>query len=435
MTIPFVMPDPFSFSRRVLAHYFQPFPLSIDNQPAASDYYNRNYLAPSGENGKFLAQGGYLRARPLPVTAPNPSTDWQQENMESEVSMAIARGITGFNYDILIIADTRLPVMLAAAQAVDPRFGIIPMLDMSSLGNSFTASQAISMIASFNHPSFMREPDGRLIVTAFNPTQPLSYWQQVISGLNAQNIDIAFIPVLLGSPTTSQYASLSIGTGGWGTATPASALAPASYMTPVLPQQFRPKDGIFWEASNFDTFRNAWASAIAGALAGTTQYAQIITWNDFSESGQVQPFTDATLATNIGTGFYDLSAYYATWFMSGIQPSITKDALYWCYRRMPCAALHANQSKGVTIQGGTEVENFELLAFLTLPGTLVINGQTLQAPAGITSFKVPATPGKPVMALQRNGSDVHRASCPLAYYGLQGSPAGTLDLTYWSGSL
>src|SRR5205823_538233 len=107
--------------------------------------------------------------------------------------------------------------------------------------------------------------------------------------------------------------SVSIGTGGWGTANPQVALSAASYMQPVLTQQFRPKSRQFWESSGSDTFRAGWTSAIRDG----SQYVQLITWSDFSESGQVQPYTDATLALNIGTAFYDLTAYYATWFERG----------------------------------------------------------------------------------------------------------------------
>lgn len=439
MTLPFSMPDPFQFPRRAFAHYFYPFPLSIDNHAAVSDYYNLQYLTVNGENNVHAAYGGYLRARPLPVT-PGTVTGFQFDNMVQEVRMALARGITGFTFDILSFLDAMSPsghlsILLAAAQSVDPRFSIVPMLDMSAM-NTLTQTQAVQLITSFTHPSFMREPDGRLLVAAFNAVQPLSFWQGIISVLNAQNVDVAFLPVLLGSPMSSPLASISIGTGGWGTATPAVALSPASYMTPILPQQFRPKAQIFWEASNFDTFRNGWVSAISGALAGNTQYVQLITWSDFSEGGQVQPYTDTTLGLNIGTGFYDLTAYYTSWFLSGEQPQITKDVLYWCYRRMPSTAKHTNQPDNFSLVGTqAEVSNFEMLAFLTEPGTLVINGQTMQAPAGITSFKVPATPGNPVFALQRNGSDVHRGTCPITYYGAAGSPAGTLDLLYWSGNI
>jgi hypothetical protein len=440
--LPFVMPSTdvfFAAERRVVAHYFPSFPLSIDNAPSATDYYNDNYLSPLGEGGKFLKQGGYLRARPLPVAVGSPWPAYGIANMETEVRMAIAVGITGFNVDILSFADAmsetgHLQMMAQAAAAVDPRFSIIPMPDMST---AFTQEQIVQIIASCKSPSFFRLPDGRLMFTAFNATkQPLSYWQGVMSDLNAQGVDVAFVPILLGEPASNPLTSVSHGLGDWGTATPAAALScPPCFMMPVLPQQFRPKDGIFWEASNLDTFRDCWAAANAGALAGITKFVQAITWNDFSESGQVQPFTDATLELNIGTGIYDLMAYYATWFVTGVQPQITKDVLYWCYRIESSTAAHSNQSQPTTIlTGETELSNIECLGFLTAAGTIVINGSATVCKAGITSIKVPTARGNPVMALQRDGSDVFRGTCPKAIYGAGGDPLGTTDMTYWSGS-
>src|SRR5262245_21783017 len=86
-------------SKKVFAHYFYPFPLSIDNLPSSRDYYTVNYLSPQGEGGKFLSAGGFLRARPLPVS-PKSGPNWQMLNMEQEIRMAIARGINGWTFDI-----------------------------------------------------------------------------------------------------------------------------------------------------------------------------------------------------------------------------------------------------------------------------------------------------------------------------------------------
>ena len=51
----------FNSSKKVFAHYFYPFPLSINNKSASDDYYNANYLNRNGESGKWAASGGYLR--------------------------------------------------------------------------------------------------------------------------------------------------------------------------------------------------------------------------------------------------------------------------------------------------------------------------------------------------------------------------------------
>jgi hypothetical protein len=254
--LPFQMPSSdvfFASPKKVFAHYFYPFPLSEDNAPAASDYYNTQYLTVQGEGGIHSAYGGYLRTRPLGVT---PSPNYVAANMQAEVRMAIARGITGFTFDILNMLDAESPTghldtLLNAAQAVDPRFDIVPMLDMSAMPG-ITQPQATALIASFTHPSIARLPDGRLLIAAFNAgIEPMAWWNSVFAADNAQNVNVAFIPVLLGNPGTSgQLSAVSLGLGGWGTATPSAATGVADYMNPVLPQQFRPKSSNFWEAGN-----------------------------------------------------------------------------------------------------------------------------------------------------------------------------------------
>jgi Glycosyl hydrolase family 71 len=459
MKLPFAMPsaDVFLTSpKKVLAHYFEPYPIQIDNVAANVDYYNRNYLVPSGENNKFLAQGGLLRARPEAVT-PLAGVNFAALNKQIEVEDAIAVGIGGFNYDILDSAASvangsadclsntgKMWTLFQAAQEVNPLFQIVPTPDMGALVGA-TPAQIVQIIGGTpgapswiaSHPSTARLPDGRIVISAFNAlntgaTPPLTFWQAVIAGLDALDVDIAFIPLLLGSPTSSVLDPISLGYGNWGTAIPSVASGPASYMNGVLTQQFRPDQSVFWEASNSATWRNSWLASINGGKP----YAQLITWNDMSESGMVRPYTDASLAPNIGTGFYETCAYYATYFVTGSPPLITNDVAYWFYRKMQSSAAHAKQSKPVAIQFSTEEANIELVGFLAEPGTLVINGQSMLAPANIpTSFKVPTAPGFPQFRLQRNGSDVFEFKGPVQIFGPGGDPVlQTQDLTYWSGS-
>src|SRR6202789_1682798 len=409
----FTMPDPaalFASPKKVFAHYFYPFPLQVDDKPASQDYYNRNYLNPNGESGKWAAKGGFLRQRPLPVGAAA-GANYQLLNMEQEVRMAIARGITGFTIDVMGVrdatfADSNLHRLLSAAHAVDPRFKIVVMPDLSALKSDADAvTQIIASVAS--SPSAYRLDDGRLVVTAFNASQnPPEWWASIFAQLKSQGINVSFVPTFLGwGGQAKAFAAISDGFGDWGTATAGvsarmkgdPAIAHGSYgkifMMSVDPQQYRPKDSIYWEAGNSATFRNAWMSAIDGAA----DWVQIVTWSDSSESSEIEPATDATLRRDIGTGFYDLNAFYATWFLLGKQPPITHDVLYYFYRREPTDAAAPAQSMPNKIVNGSPEDNIELLAFLTSPGELKItidgHASTLSAPAGMTSFKVHTAPG------------------------------------------
>jgi glycosyl hydrolase family 71 len=441
----------FNSPKRVFAHYFHPFPLSIDNNPAAKDYYNAQYLSKTGESNKWLKQGGYLRQRPLGVT-PSTNPNWQQLNMEAEVRAAIARGITGFTFDSMGVSDATdgksdLHLMLAAAQAVDSRFKIVIMPDMSVLGtDTNSVVQIITSVA--GSPAAYHLSDGRLVVSPFDAgLNTPAWWQAVISRLSAQGVQIALVPTFLGwSLSADAFSAFSYGFADWGSATVAGAGALEGdadivhstykkiFMMPVDPQQYRPKDYVYWEAGNSAALRSAWTDSIQG----DADWIQLVTWNDFSESSTIEPVTDATLQRNIGTGFYNLTGYYASWFLTGQQPKITHDVLYYFYRREPTTAAASAQSLlGKIYSGGVE-NDIELVGFLTSPGVLkiTIGGKTYtqNAAAGIVSFKIASQPGIPLFTLSRGGSDVFSFQGGVQIYGPGGLPSAIQDLTYWSGS-
>jgi Glycosyl hydrolase family 71 len=452
--LPAAMPSTsavFNASKRVFAHYFNPYPLSIDNAVSADDYYNRNYLTKTGESSKWAAQGGFLRQRPAGV-AVSTKTNWLQLNMEREVSAAIARGITGFTFDSMSATDatdsnSAMHLMLAAAHTVDSRFKIMIMPDITALGSDSNAVVEIIAAAAAS-PSAYRLSDGRLVVSAFDASlNPPAWWEAVISRLTAQGIHIAFVPTFLGwASVADAFAPFSYGFGDWGSATVGDSSAQQGdpeiahktygkvFMMPVDPQQYRPKDSVYWEAGNSAAFRDAWNSSIQG----DADWIQLVTWNDFTETSAISPTTDATLQRTIGTGFYNLTGYYASWFLTGEQPKITHDVLYYFYRREATTAASPAQKDKVTIVTGTAQNNIELLAFLTSPGVLkiTVGGKTYtqNAAAGVVSFKVPSQAGTPLFTLSRSGADVFSFHGGVPIYGSAGLPSGLQDLTYWNGS-
>jgi Glycosyl hydrolase family 71 len=439
--------DPFGSAKRVYAHYFYPLPLSIDNLPPASDYYTNGYFAVGGEGGIHKASGGYLRERGFGQPPGNPVT-FMSDNLKKDVTTALGQCIGGFAVDVLnyldaILLTGHLHSLLNAAQAINPQFEVMVVLDMTALTTPVTVGgitlsvqqQCVNILASVAaHPSSSRTPDGRLKFAAFDALAgagSLAFWTAVIAELDQMDIDVAFMPILLGSPTTSVLDSITYALGQWGTATASQALLPASGFPGIQIQQYRPKDSQIWEAGGSDSFRNGWASAI---LAGSGQ-VQLVTWNDFSETSAIQPVTDVTLATNIGVGYAQICPYFATWYLTGVQPPILQDKLFCFYRRQNILAPHLNQTNGLTVEGGTPlVDLIELLAFLTAPARLVINGQTQDVGTGIQQFKVQSTPGFPQFRLQRNGSDVFEFKGPVQIFGSNPLPSGVLDMTYWSGS-
>ena len=144
-----------------------------------------------------------------------------------------------------------------------------------------------------------------------------------------------------------------------------------------------------------------------------------------------------TFNASLGNGFYYLTAYYA---MVHRRVYVHyQDVLYYAYRRHPTNAAHPGQPNGVTIAnpgGGSPSDLIEVLAFLTEPGIVQINGtKSGLLPVGVNAFSIPTSPGVPTFTLLRNGSTVFSAAGPAQIYGSEGLPSGILDFTYLNGSL
>ena len=135
--LPITMPTRdvlFGSSKKVFAHYFYPYPLSIDNRSPAKDYYNTQFLNKEGESNKWSAQGGLLRQRPLPVNASS-DPHWRQINMQHEVATAISRGITGFAFDVMAVDQATRCQQSAASDARRGPSGGFPIQDHGHAGH------------------------------------------------------------------------------------------------------------------------------------------------------------------------------------------------------------------------------------------------------------------------------------------------------------
>jgi hypothetical protein len=425
--------------RKVFAHYFSPFPLSIDDRPPASDYYATEYLQPTGESGAHAYCGGFLRERPV---SPNPwpgNVDFEQMNLESEVRRATAIGLDGFAFDVLATDPTsihyqRLQKLLKAAPAVDPGFRVLLVADMTTSpfggGGGSDATALAGLVALFDafgsDPSLLRLPDGRVAFAAFAAeARSGSFWQNAISALKSGGHDVAFMPMTVGGWTyyASQFAGVPMfGAASWGvrTVTGASYLgtetaaahgASLLFMSPVAPQDSRPKDLTYVESNNSAAFRAEWDATIQARA----DWVQLVTWNDYSEDSEVSP------SSQTNTAFYDMSAYYIAWFKTGVQPRIVRDALYWAHRAhsMDTSVAPPNlarQRAPFQLVDGptTPADGVELVGFLTAPGTLRITiglkPHDQAVGVGIQSIVVPLAEGTPSFALSRGGVMVIQAT-------------------------
>jgi hypothetical protein len=367
-----------------------------------------------------LATGGFLRERPLPRTPYPTGSDWPLKDMETDIRRADALGIDGFSVDLLSppsptnVAWTRVLTLLDVAEKVDPTFKIMIMPDFGAGYKAHPEALTDAILQLSKYPNVYRLSDGRLVVAPFfAENQPPQWWADWMQSMKAQGVNVAFMPLFLGwKGFAAQYASVSFGMSDWGERsttvnkpwinTPAEAHKYTSvWMMPVSPQDMRPKDPIYWEADNSDDYREMWMNTIDG----NADWAQVITWNDYSESTEISPSTGTQWA------FYDLTAYYTAWFKTGHAPKIKRDVLYYFHRVEPATGSFdpSVDHKPFGIFPGSDPprDDIELLAFLTKTGTIAVTiaGKTYQedAPAGVTSFHVPLAAGVPSFSLTRGG--------------------------------
>ena len=217
----------------------------------------------------------------------------------------------------------------------------------------------------------------------------------------------------------------------------ASALAHAegvAFMAGISGQGYRPKEYRYWESQGSLTYRTSWL----GAIEGGADWMQLTTWNDFGESTQIVPYTDRS--GSAGTGFFNLTGFYASWFLTGNAPVITHDVLYYFYRRHPVGAVAKKAGQqarnAVFWQPGKDL--IEVLGFLKTPGTLAIsiggNEYKKKVDAGVQSFSVPLGAGTPRFSLLRGDHAVIAFEGATPIVREFDLPDGYADLTYWSGS-
>jgi glycosyl hydrolase family 71 len=431
--------------RKVFLHYFTPFPLSFDNKPVDNDYYRRQYLERAGENGKFAHVGGYLRERPLTAGA-LPGPHWQAVNATIDVLRAQKLGADGFGVDLQQLERGRYwdnaTALFGAAQATGTAFKILIEPDSDILKSTSAEQLVKSLVALSQHPAACRLADGRLLLAPFAPEErPVAYWQAVLDGLKKAGVASALLPVFNNLRAYAEaFAPICYGMSEWGNRDPDSVDGDAAievwrklageraiWMEAIAPQDARPKRSIFWESRNTELFRRCWMKAIREKA----QYAHVITWNDYSESTEIAPSSGTQFL------FYDLSAYFISWFKLGRPPRILRDTIYYSHRRQLFEPGHPPRpdDKPLKLLGRGPVQNrVEMVALLTRPTTLEIRqGDTVQrsdAGAGLAVLQAPARLGRPMLRILRDGKAVAEKASD---WEIAGDPAAE-DPLYAGGS-
>jgi Glycosyl hydrolase family 71 len=408
-------------TKKVFAHYFTPFPVSLDNKASSVDYYTSQYLSPAGEGGKFAGSGGYIKQRPLPRDVISASV-WYETDAEQDVRRAAALGIDGFAVNLLASSGehwNRARRMLDMAQRVDPGFKMLLMPDMEGEFKTQPANVLVAVRALATHPAAYRSADGSLVLAPYNAqNQSAAWWQQQLNTLRGEGIAVVFLPVFQGwSKYAASFAPISLGLSDWGDRSPSAnrgwANAPAAahdlgtlWMSTVSPQDARPKDLLYWEARNSENYRVMWEAAIAG----NADWVQIVTWNDYGESTEIAP------SSGTQWSFYDLTAYYTTWFKTGVRPAVTRDVLYYFHRKHATSALpNLNKQTRLysrSVASDAAADEIEVVVFAKAPGALRITrgGATSEhaVTAGMSVVRVPLAEGRPEFELLRANVSVLR---------------------------
>ncbi|WP_448316884.1 glycoside hydrolase family 71 protein [Streptomyces sp. CO7] len=430
-----------SSDRLVFAHYFTPYPLSLDNRPADEDYYARNYLAADGESGKHAAYGGLLRDRPLPVEPA--SGDWRSAHYRQEVRTAVAAGIDGFSVDLLSLEGPnweRVQLLMRAAREEDPGFRIMLMPDMKSLdADPATLARALAELGAA--PNAHRLDDGRLVVSPFKAEEkPAGWWREVLDTLRTRHgVRTAFVPVFLDLTShADEFAPLAHGFSTWGSRSHTTLghysehaeLARRHgklWMQPVAVQDARPNQGVYDEAGNTETLRGSWNHAIEDGA----DWVQLTTWNDYSESTQFAP------SSHNGHTYLDVSSYYLARFKTGSWPRVVRDTVYLTHRVQPHDARAAGQPEPMRPRPGSAParDTVEVLTFLARPGAVDVTVGDLHErftmEAGVRAELLPLRPGRTAAEVTRGGRTTTEAVTRFAvttspevqdlqYYGVTG---------------
>ncbi|MFL9960029.1 endo-1,3-alpha-glucanase family glycosylhydrolase [Paraburkholderia sediminicola] len=405
----------------VFAHYLTPFPLSLDNLPAASDYYCTQYLSPNGEKNKFLSVGGYLRDRPIPLT-PYDFKTYKERALAVEMLRARTIGIDGFGVDLMQLNQGTqwddVMRLYSVAEKATPNFAILAEPDMSALAGASAKEMVAAIRVIAGKKSAFRVADGSLAIAPFyaENVSP-SFWSEVVQGAAAAGVQVTLIPILLNPSKASGLRSIANTFSFWGVRTPSESIGKggwenqalatieslgADVMIPVAPQDARPKDSMFWEARNSELVRDQWSQV----LASNPAYVQLVTWNDYSESTHTSPSAGTAFA------FYDLAAYYIEWARSGEAPPITRDTIIYFHRRQLFSPgrSSAPETPVVKMGEGPVFNEIEMIGFLTASATMRITvggaEYTSSGNAGLNVFRVPAVVGTPTFSIIRDGASV-----------------------------
>jgi glucan endo-1,3-alpha-glucosidase len=324
-------------------------------------------------------------------------------------------------------------------------------------GNSFM----YSLLSNFyNHPNYYKI-GGKLVVGAFVGNINDAAWATVFTALqNNLGVGVYYCPAIqdqtnndLGGNTFNSFAqqwvgSVSFWTGGTGDiggTNQLMAINVANGKTAALGVNYSGSNywsvpalgNVYFEHLGGEGPRDEWANILS--MNPVPTFIREITWNDFTENymtpadpsnilyGTLYNAYDTNRILKPHKGYALLHKYYAQWYTTGTQPTITKDQLIYFYRTSPAAM---NSSVRFF---DTAIDSVFVTTMLTAPATLhvVSGGQVtdLPLPAGINYSRTSFVVGAQQFSIVRNGMTI----ATVTGQNILSGPVGGADMEYTSG--
>ena len=412
----------------------------------------------------------------LPMLGPNGGV----QGAIQEILMAQSMGLDGFALNVgAWFGDpkymTATANLFAAAQQLKTGFLLFFSADMTGVG----AADVLDMMATYNrHPNYFRVEGLPVLSTyaAGSPRDtdfphPVDWWKhRVLMPLQAQGIGVYFVPDVLANSWESpnpegriaEWSSIIQGgldwtvlnvinndAGNWvvnntnQANSTALAAAHKTLMAAVVNQ--------YWGSLQTSISRpyHDFKAGLGEKLqwediihVSHPQWVEILTWNDKEES-YMMPIDDFMKYNDWGLpkGHYkphaaygELERYYIQWYKTGIQPTLTKDSIFYFYRTHSVNLVASNDPKGNCywfLPSGSGTDTIYVTVALTSPATLTVQTgggtpgsqtHTFELPAGIQNVEVtPFVPGAQSFSLSRQGHPLN---------SIQGEPIVTQSELY-----
>jgi hypothetical protein len=411
----------------VFGMYFPPYPLSLDNENPATDYYNRNYLVASGENGKWAKYGGLLRDRPIPRDPI--AGDYQLTDLKTEVKQAINAGLTGFTACILTTDTTDrnfflMEKLMKASASISGSFKVMLMPDMTAMPTISADELAKGMARLGQYDAAYRLSTGEVLIAPFYAEgRTASFYKEVLNLMKTKyGVPAALMPIFLDANNMADYNSVSVAFSNWGIRDAFIASHEAywpnwvkkshalgkPWMEPVSVQDVRPNQQVYDEASNTETLRATWNRAISQGA----DLVMLTTWNDYSESTTFAPSVDH------GWAFLDINKYLLTRYRTGSYPAITDDEVIISHRIQKASTMPTTYTAVMSLRssnGQTQPrDTVEVVTMLTASAqvSVTIGGQTYNytAPAGFNAALFNLAEGYFTATASRGGTTVATAT-------------------------